>query len=243
VKLDARLTLFMTLVGVFLTSLLLGNLIAGKLTYIPLFGNDYALSVGEIPFPLTFILTDILNEFYGRKVVRRVTLIGLAMTGMAFVMIQIAVAVAWYPPALEEGWTGLQPAEFDAVFASATRIQFASMCAFMASQLIDITAFFFLKRVTGNRMLWLRATGSTAISQLVDTTLVGVIGWGGLMPYPALFEIIVTTYLLKLGVAVLMTPVIYALHAGIEKWWKLAPLPLEGRDDPRDDAVDARGQP
>jgi queuosine precursor transporter len=220
-KLDARLTLFMTLVGVFLTSLLLGNLIAGKVMVIPVpFVGDRTISAGEIPFPLVFVLTDILNEFYGRKVVRRVTLIGLAMTALAFVMIKIAVAA---PSAA----FGLQPAQFDAVFASAARIQVASMVAFMVSQLIDITVFFFIKRATGNRMLWLRATGSTAISQAIDTTLVGVIGWGGVVSNSALFDLLLNAYLLKLGFAVLMTPVIYALHAAIERWWNLAPVPLE----------------
>jgi hypothetical protein len=220
-KLDARLTLFMTLVGVFLTSLLLGNLIAGKVMVIPVFG-DRAISAGEIPFPLVFVLTDVLNEFYGRQVVRRVTLIGLAMTGLAFVMIKVAVAV----PSAKYG---LQPEQFDAVFASATRIQFASMVAFMTSQLIDITVFFFIKRATGNRMLWLRATGSTAISQAVDTTLVGVIGWGGVVSNAVLFDLLLNAYLMKLAIAVLLTPVIYAVHALIERVWKLAPVPLEVR--------------
>ncbi|HEY0787712.1 MAG TPA: VUT family protein, partial [Thermoanaerobaculia bacterium] len=64
-KLDARLTLFMTLVGVFLTSLILGNLIAGKVAGIDVGGHELVMSVGGIPFPLTFVLTDILNEFYG----------------------------------------------------------------------------------------------------------------------------------------------------------------------------------
>lgn len=220
-KLDARLTLFMTLVGVFLTSLLLGNLIAGKVMviWVPVFG-DRTISAGEIPFPVVFLLTDILNEFYGRQVVRRVTLIGLAMTGLAFVMIKLAVAAPGAP-------FGLQPAQFDAVFASATRIQVASMVAFMVSQLIDITMFFFIKRATGNRMLWLRATGSTAVSQAIDTTLVGVIGWGGMVPNSVLFDLLVNAYLLKLGIAVLLTPVIYALHELIERVWHLEPVPLE----------------
>lgn len=222
-KLDARLTLFMTLVGVFLTSLLLGNLIGGKLTFVPVFGEDRPLSVGEIPFPLTFILTDILNEFYGRRVVRRVTLIGLGMTSLAFLMIHLAVALPWHP-----AYTGGE-ASFNAVFAGATRLQFASMCAFMTSQLIDIQAFFFLKRITGSKMLWLRATGSTAISQAVDTTLVGVIGFYGLIPNDLLIELLITAYLLKLAIAIGMTPVIYALHAGIERWWDMKPVPLEVR--------------
>ena len=222
-KLDARLTLFMTLVSVFVMSLLLGNLIAGKLTYIPFAGEDRGLSVGEIPFPLTFILTDILNEFYGRKVVRRVTIIGVSMTALAFLMINLAVALPWHPEVAKGEW----PGQFNAVFASATRIQIASMAAFVTAQFIDITVFFFIKRATGNRMLWLRATGSTAVSQLVDTIVVGTIGFYGVIPDDLLVEIIITAYLLKLAIAVLMTPVIYALHSLIERVWHLEPVPLE----------------
>src|SRR5262245_61370060 len=85
---DPRQTIFMTLVGVFLTSLLLGNLIAGKLIAIPWFGGrDLPMSAGGIPFPLTFLLTDVLNEHYGRAVVKRVTWLGFVMTVLAFAMI------------------------------------------------------------------------------------------------------------------------------------------------------------
>lgn len=229
-KLDARLTLFMTLVAVFLTTLLLGNLIGGKVTYLPIGDHQFPFSVGLIPFPLTFVLTDILNEFYGRTVVRRVTFLGLAMTALAFVMIHLAGAAAWVPEAHEPGWPGLPPEAFAAVFTSATRIQIASMCAYLVAQLLDITVFFVIKRATGNRWLWLRATGSTAISQLVDTILVAALAFGGTLPNDTLIEIIVTSYVVKLVVAIAMTPAIYALHGLIERRWGLEPVPVEVAD-------------
>jgi uncharacterized integral membrane protein (TIGR00697 family) len=224
-KLDARLTLFMTLVGVFLTSLLLGNLIAGKVTAITLGGHVYPISVGEIPFPLTFVLTDILNEFYGRRVVRRVTYLGFAMTGLAFIMIHIAAYLAWMPGAYGSDWKGLPPGGWNAVFTGATRIQIASMCAFMTSQLIDITVFHGIKRMTGHRFLWLRATGSTAISQLVDTIIVTWLGFGSSMTGDQLVSMIGTAYVVKLAVAIGMTPVIYAAHAFIERVWHIEAVP------------------
>src|SRR5688572_1995070 len=141
-KLDARLTLFMTLVGVFLTSLLLGNLIAGKVTGIPVGSAEFAMSVGGIPFPLTFVLTDILNEFYGKKVVRRVTFLGFAMTAMAFVMIHVAAAMPWLTGADQADWKGLPPSHWNSVFTGATQIQIASMIAYLTSQLLDISIFF-----------------------------------------------------------------------------------------------------
>jgi uncharacterized integral membrane protein (TIGR00697 family) len=226
-KLDARLTLFMTLVGVFLTSLLLGNLIAGKVSAITIGGRVFPISVGEIPFPLTFVLTDILNEFYGRKVVRRVTYLGFSMTALAFVMIYIAAAVPWMPGAHGADWKGVSPSGWGAVFTGATRIQVASMAAFMTSQLIDISIFFLIKRVTGNRMLWLRATGSTAVSQLIDTIIVTTLGFGSTMTNDQLFSMIGTAYVVKLCVAIGMTPAIYALHALIERIWLIEPVPVD----------------
>lgn len=226
-KLDARLTLFMTLVGVFLTSLILGNLIAGKVAAVTIGGTVFPISVGEIPFPLTFVLTDILNEFYGRKVIRRVTFLGFAMTAMAFTMLQIAAFVAWMPGAYDADWQGLSPHAWSDVFTGATRIQIASMAAFLTAQFVDITVFWLLKRATGNRMLWLRATGSTVVSQLIDTCIVTALGFYGTMPDHALVRMIETAYVVKVAVAIGMTPVIYALHSLIERVWKLEPVPLE----------------
>lgn len=237
-KLDARLTLFMTLVGVFLTSLILGNLIAGKVAGIDVGGHELVMSVGGIPFPLTFVLTDILNEFYGRKVVRRVTFLGFAMTAIAFGMIHLAATLPWMSDAHGADWKGLPPSAWNSVFTGATQIQIASMIAYLAGQLLDIALFFTIKRWTGNRFLWLRATGSTVISQGIDTILVTLIGFWSL-PGDTLVEMIQTAYLVKIVVAIAMTPVIYALHALIERTWGLEPVPLEvpsgdvgGRDEP-----------
>jgi len=229
-KLDARMTLFMTLVGVFLTSLLLGNLIAGKLIGLPVGGAELAMSVGGIPFPLTFVLTDILNEFYGKRVVRRVTFLGFAMTGMAFVLIYVAAMLPWLSDAEGPGWKGLPPTAWNSVFTGATQIQIASMIAYLTGQLLDISIFFAIKRWTGDRLLWLRATGSTAISQLIDTILVTVIGFGGALSSDTVVEMIGTGYLVKLVVAIAMTPLIYALHALIERQWGLQPVKLSEAD-------------
>jgi uncharacterized integral membrane protein (TIGR00697 family) len=235
-KLDARLTLFMTLVGVFLTSLLLGNLIAGKLIGIPVGGNEFAMSVGGIPFPLTFVLTDILNEFYGKRVVRRVTFLGFAMTGLAFLMIHVAAVLPWLTGADQPDWKGLPPSHWNSVFTGATQIQIASMIAYLTSQLLDISIFFAIKRWTGNRFLWLRATGSTVISQGIDTALVTLIGFGGAMSNDVLVEMIGTGYVIKIIVAIAMTPLIYALHSIIERAWGMQPVPASSESSGGDDS-------
>ncbi len=229
-KLDARLMLFLGLVTTFLTCLLVGNLIGGKLTHVELFGRSWTISVGEIPFPLTFILTDIINEFYGRKVARRVTLLGVGAIGMAILIIQLANLAPWLPAAHEPGWAdsgNMTPAAFDNVFMSAVTIQFASLVAFLLANYVDISVFFLIKKVTGGRLLWLRATGSTALSQLIDTIVVVGIAFGTKLPSSVLIDIIVTSYIVKVTVAVLVTPIIYALHGLIERLWHLRPLPVE----------------
>jgi len=240
-KLDARMTLFMTLVGVFLTCLLVGNLIGGKLTYLHVFGRDWVISAGEIPFPLTFILTDLINEFYGRQTARRVTLLAFAMVGLTVLIIQIANQAAWFPPAYGPDWgkTNMTPFAFQNVFINAVTIQVASMFAFLTAQYVDIGAFFLIKRATGNRFLWLRATGSTAISQLIDTIVIVSLAFGlkvtlsplhvgrSAMSFDTLTSIIITSYLVKVAVAVLVTPVIYGAHGLLERVWNLHPVPAE----------------
>lgn len=240
-KLDRRMSLFVTLVGVFITCLLVGNLIGGKLTYVHLFGRDWIISVGEIPFPLTFIITDLLNEFYGRKTARKVTLLGFAMIGLTVLIIQLANQAAWFPPAYTDpnwGASNMTPAAFDNVFMNAVTIQIASMFAFLTAQYVDIGVFFLIKTMTGNRFLWLRATGSTAISQLIDTFVIVWIAFGfdyggdsliarSNMPVDVIFTIILTSYLVKVTVAVAITPILYGLHELLERVWKLAPLPPE----------------
>jgi uncharacterized integral membrane protein (TIGR00697 family) len=214
---DARQWLFVSLVGVFLTSLLLGNLIAGKLTGVPLGGSELPMSVGGIPFPLTFLLTDVLNEFYGRTVVRRVTLLGFAMTGLAFVMIHFAAALPWY----QDGG-GDYRTSWEMVFTGATRIQIASMIAYLVGQFLDISVFWALRNLTGGRALWLRATGSTILSQGIDTALVTLIGFS-FLPNDVLVEMITTAYGLKIVVAIALTPLLYGLHALFERRFGVAP--------------------
>jgi len=224
-KLDARLTLFMTLVGVFLTALIVANLIAGKVAGVALDGTVLPMSVGEVAFPLTFVLTDILNEFYGRAVVRRVTLLGLAMTGLAFAMLHAADALPWMPGAHDPGWTGLPPTAWESVFTGATQIQIASMAAFLLGQLLDISVFYAVKKATGNRFLWLRATGSTVVSQAVDTIVVTMLGFSALST-SVQWDMIRTAYLVKIAIAIGLTPLIYLLHAMIERRWGLEPVPV-----------------
>jgi uncharacterized integral membrane protein (TIGR00697 family) len=227
VKLDARMTLFVTLVAIFMTCLVVGDLIGGKVTSVTVFGREWPFSAGQLAFPVTFILTDILNEFYGRKVARRVTLLAFCMVGMTLAIIAIAGQLGWAAMTRDPSWTGVTPREFDIVFTQAMWIQISSMFAFLIGNLIDIAVFFLLKRITGNRMLWLRATGSTAISQLMDTVIINALVWGPKITPEEYVSFVIGSYVVKLSVAVLVTPLIYALHAVIEKTFGIEPAPAD----------------
>jgi queuosine precursor transporter len=228
VKLDARLNLFITLVSVFMVCLVVGDLIGGKLSSFELFGREWEFSAGQLAFPVTFILTDILNEFYGRKVVRRITVLAFFMVGLSFVIIYVAGTLPWAGRTLTPAWARdgyVTPSVFTSVFTQATRIQLSSMVAFLIGNLVDISVFFLIKKATGNRMLWLRATGSTAVSQLIDTIVISALVWLGKVDFEGYVVIVVTSYVIKVGAAILVTPVIYALHELIERKFGIMPAP------------------
>ena len=224
-KLDARLGLFLALVSVFMTCLVVGNLTGSKVTSLWLFGREWPFSVGQLAFPITFILTDILNEFYGRKVVRRVTLLGFCMIGLMLGLVYVSSLMPFASFAVEPSFVTAR--EFDRVFTQAMWIQVASMIAFLIGNFIDISVFFVLKRMTQDRMLWLRATGSTAVSQLVDTIVITAIAFGHTMTFEIYVITVLTSYAIKLLAAIGITPILYALHAVIENRFGLAPAPVE----------------
>lgn len=222
-QLDRRLTLFVYLVGVFLTCLLVGDLIGGKLTQVDVAGPR-TFSVGQLAFPVTFVLTDIFNEFYGRKTARQVTYLAFLMVGIALLVINAAALMPWAPFTTTPDWQGVTPEAFDRVFTSANRIQLSSMTAFLTAQLIDISVFFLIKRATGSRLLWLRATGSTAVSQLIDTVVITSLAFGHLMTFDQIVEVITASYVIKLCWAIGMTPVIYGVHELLERVFRIPPL-------------------
>jgi queuosine precursor transporter len=227
-KLDARIMLFVTLVAVLVTCLVVGDLVGGKLTSLHLFGREWVFAVGMLSFPITFVLTDIISEFYGRTAVRRVTLIAFFMVALTFLIAQAAGAMPWASFTQGKDWDGVNELQFNTVFTQASRIQLSSMTAFLLASLVDISVFFLLKKLTGNRMLWLRATGSTAISQLFDTVIIQALAFGNKLTPSEYFNVVTTSYLIKLVVAIGITPVIYGLHELIEKKFHIEPAPLEG---------------
>jgi len=191
-----RHQLYVILVCIFLTALLVADMTAGKFFA---FGG-LAISVGVIPFPITFVLTDVVNEYYGRRGARLLTVLGMAMLVFAFSIIFLAreLPVASVSPIP-------QPA-FDQVFGLSFRFFSASLVAYTLGQLTDIYAFQFYKRMTESRHLWLRATGSTALSQVIDTSVVTFVALTGTLPVGEIAKVAALSYAYKMIVAVLLTP-------------------------------------
>jgi uncharacterized integral membrane protein (TIGR00697 family) len=224
---DARQKLFITLVAVFVTCLIVGDLIGGKLSAFTLGGVDFTWSVGMIPFPVTFLLTDLLNEFYGKRVARLVTMVGFFMAALTYGLIYVAAVPEFAPFTHGEGWGGMNETGFTNVFMGSQRMLLASMSAYLIAQFVDIGIFNLLKKRTGTRFLWLRATGSTAASQLIDTCVIQTIAFAGLMPPEVIAKQALISYALKLMVAVGLTPLIYAGHAVVERRFGIVPAKAE----------------
>lgn len=216
-----RELLFLVLGALFLTNALIAELIGGKLFELAPFGLPLTLSAGALLWPVVFVTTDLINEYFGRAGVRRLSLIGAAMIAYAFV----AISVAAIPESASFSPVG--DAAFGQVFRQSRWIIVGSIVAFLLAQLIDVSVFWALRRATGAGRLWLRATGSTVVSQLVDTFVVGFIGLH--LPYllygagngvdaGTFLRGAVSGYLFKFVVAVGMTPVIYLGHGIVDRW-------------------------
>jgi uncharacterized integral membrane protein (TIGR00697 family) len=231
---DNRLKLFLVLMGGFITALIVGDIVGGKLTEATVLGQTFTISIGMIPFPITFLLTDLLNEFYGKRAAGLVTWIGFGCAVFAFTIITVSVGVPFAAFTFAPDYTGVNKAAFDNVLAGSQRILIASMFAYLAAQFTDIAVFQFIKRVTRNRFLWLRATGSTVVSQLIDTVVIQTIAWYGVLPVSKIANIAVSSYIVKVVVAVALTPLIYGGHTLVERFLRIAPVRLDaaGEQEP-----------
>lgn len=219
-----RQWLFVFLVGLFVTNAITAELISNKLIEIPLsfslgdtkFG-PFVTIVGVLPWPVVFILTDLLNEFYGEKAVRRISWITAILIAYCFIIVSIALNL---PTKEIPGSNLATDAEFTKVFGQAQMVIVGSIAAFLLSQLMDVTLFHWIKRKTGNKYIWLRSTGSTAISQMVDTCVVLYIGFvlPGALSFDECLKIAPTNYLLKLLIAIALTPLIYLGHFMVKKY-------------------------
>jgi uncharacterized integral membrane protein (TIGR00697 family) len=174
-------------------------------------------------WPLEFVITDIVNEYYGPKAVRRISLIAVALISYAFVMFYLAMSAApagfWVESKMQNGVPSMQLA-FEAIFGQGMWIIIGSIIAFMVSQLIDVTVFHQIKKRTGEKMIWLRSTGSTVVSQLVDSFVVLFIAFkiGNGWAWSTVLAVGVVNYMYKFTMAIVLTPLIHLMRNRIENY-------------------------
>ena len=204
---------FIILAGIFITNAVTAELIGGKLIQI----GPFVMSIGILPWPIVFLTTDLINDYFGKEGVKKLSFITAALIGYSFIVLFLAITI----PAAR-GISPVNDEQFKAVFGQSMWIIVGSIIAFLISQLIDVYIFSYFKKKTGNNKIWLRATGSTIISQLFDSFIVlGIAFWlPGKINAETFVSSALTGYTFKLGTAVLLTPIIYLGHYWIQKYIK-----------------------
>mgnify|MGYP001594391063 CR=1 FL=1 len=226
VPITRKQLVFFVLGGFFLTNAILGELTGGKLFAMPALDlglfrlPSVVLSIGVIPWPVVFITTDLINEYFGKPGVRKLTFLAVGMISYSFAILFAAI----YVPTWDKSPVTYE--QFHAVFGQSMWIIVGSITAFLLAQLLDVIIFQAVKQRTGHRLLWLRATGSTLISQIIDTFVVGFIAFvvphllnpeKGLA-FAKFVPLAFGNYTYKLIIAVLITPIIYLVHGVIDRY-------------------------
>ncbi|MBX2963434.1 MAG: queuosine precursor transporter [Cyclobacteriaceae bacterium] len=229
--------LFIVLCGIFLTNALLAEMIGTKIfsaettvgmdpAHINIMGflMDFNLTAGVIIWPIVFITTDLINEYFGKPGVKRISYLTALLIAYSFVIIFLTIEL---PPAQwwldankldEEGNAFNINFAFSKIFGQGLRIILGSLTAFLLGQLVDVFVFQRLRKVTGSKMLWLRATGSTLVSQFVDSFVVLFIAFYGVFTNKQIIAIGITNYIYKFAIAIALTPLIYLGHSLIDRY-------------------------
>jgi len=196
---------YMILTAIFIASLVTCNLIFQKFfTWSALGIPNFALSVGIIAYPVTFIVTDLISELYGKRRANQVVLAGFFASVFTVILVYVAMAV---PTA---DISPLDNATFEKVFGLSGPAFFGSMLAYLTAQFIDIRIFHFWKRLTEGKYLWLRNNASTMCSQLVDTSVILLILCSAeVIPWESFYSLLWMGWMFKVFVALIDTPIIY----------------------------------
>jgi queuosine precursor transporter len=192
---------------------------------IHLLGDTYSfnMTAGVLLWPMVFIMTDIINEYFGKNGVKLFSYIAAALISYAFLAVYASIHTApagfWITKETAEGTINMQHA-FSNIFGQGLWIIIGSLVAFLLGQLVDVYAFHYIKTQTGNRALWLRSTGSTLISQFIDSFVVLIIAFyiGGNWPLKLVLAVGVVNYIYKFCVAIVLTPLLYIIHGIIDTY-------------------------
>ncbi|MCA8950710.1 MAG: queuosine precursor transporter [Planctomycetes bacterium] len=210
---------FLLLASVFLASLVVCNLIANKFLTVDLGFKVFVLSAGALPYPITFLATDLMSEIYGHRRASFVVWSGFAAS--LFVLLALWLGDLFAATDLVPG--GIDDETYRHVFGTAPRVIAASMTAYLVAQLVDVRLFHFWRKLTDGRHLWLRNNASTIVSQLLDSALVIFVLKVGLMPTGDMAAIVLDLWLFKALVALADTPFFYLGTAWLQRW---RPRPL-----------------
>lgn len=229
--------LFTILAGFFLTNAIIAEFVGIKVFALEptvgiaplnwrLFGQEGTLNftAGVLLWPFVFVMTDVINEYFGRRGVRFISWLTAGLIGYAFLFAYVAISITpadwWLSSYTRQGIPDAQAA-FAGIFGQGLWVIGGSLVAFMIGQLLDVTIYHRVRRITGEGRVWLRATGSTVVSQLIDSFVVLYIAFVlGPQHWPIAQFLAVGTvnYAYKFLAAILMTPLIYAGHAVIDRY-------------------------
>lgn len=216
---EAAFRLYVLLGALFIAALVACNLIFRKFfTWSPFAGSEFTFeqSVGILPYPVTFLITDLISEIYGGKRANQVVFAGLFAS--LFVLLIITVAGA----APSASWSPVNDGEFDHVFGQTAIAVGASMIAYLFAQFVDIRVFHFWKRLTGGKMLWVRNNFSTLTSQFIDTfTVIALLCLGGEIEWALFWTLVFNGFAFKALVALVDTPLFYLTTWLVRRRFKL----------------------
>ena len=204
-KMKLKDQLYIVLVGIFIASLITCNLIANKFVTVDLGFKVFIVSAGILPYPLTFLVTDLISEIYGQKRANLVVFSGFIASMFVLLFLWLGGQFNAIPSSIVGDET------YNSVFQNAWRIIAASMIAYLFAQFVDVKIFHFWKKLTKGKHLWLRNNGSTVASQLIDTTLVVCILFLGVWNGDQIFQAIIDGWLFKMLMAFIDTPIIYGI--------------------------------
>ncbi len=203
--------IYLYLGALFITSLVVSNLIFQKFFYWKPFGDVtifgaplFEISVGVLPYPITFLITDLISEIFGKKKANQVVTAGIFASFFSMGIVLLADLAPAIPS------SPVDDQLFNKVFALSPIAVLASMIAYLCAQYVDIAIYHFWKRLTKGRMLWLRNNFSTFSSQIIDTfTVVGLLCVFGVIPWDMFYGLVVSGVIFKIFIAFLDTPLLY----------------------------------
>ncbi|MBL7836739.1 MAG: queuosine precursor transporter [Bacteroidetes bacterium] len=236
-QIDRKTKLYILLGCFFLTNAIVAEFIGSKIfsmelslgfsqfdwNFFGVEGLSFDMTCGVILWPFVFVMTDIINEYYGKDGVKRLSYIASGMIAYAFIVVFLAIqsvpAPWWIESGVEQQVPNMQNA-YNKVFGQGLWIIIGSLVAFLFGQFVDVYVFHWIKKASGDKYLWLRSTGSTLVSQFIDSFIVLFIAFyiGSNWNFEKVLAIGLMNYIFKFIVAILLTPLLYLLHNLIDNY-------------------------